>query len=80
MSDIIDIGFDTTNKVSYRNLDNLSKADLLPFELASHHYYVRIIVDDKPGVLEKYPLFFQKSNVVLSESCKIALMLIKQRL
>ena len=63
VSDIIDIGFDTTNKVSYRNLElTFQKADLLPFELTSHHYYVRIIVDDKPGVLEKVSTVFSKEQ------------------
>ena len=34
----------------------------MPFELTSHHYYVRIIVDDKPGVLEKVSTVFSKEQ------------------
>lgn len=63
VSDIIDIGFDSTNKVSYRNLElTFHKANLLPFELTSHQYYVRIIVEDKSGVLEKVSTVFSKEQ------------------
>ena len=64
VSDIIDICFDHTKNVSYRNLElTFQDATILPFEQTEHSYYLRIIVDDKPGVLEKISIVFSREKL-----------------
>lgn len=64
VSDIIDICFDHTNNVSYRNLElTFQSAEILPFEETQHCYYLRLIVDNQAGVLEKVSMVFSTEKI-----------------
>lgn len=68
ISDIIDISFGISQKISSRNLEtNFQPATIKPLNQTMSHYYIRLSVKNEPGVLEQISLQFSEKSISIEK-------------
>ena len=68
ISDVIDISFGISQKISSRNLEtNFQPASIKPLNQTMSHYYIRLSVKNEPGVLEQISLQFSEKSISIEK-------------
>jgi homoserine dehydrogenase len=68
ISDVIDLSFEFAQEASSRNLEtNFKKGTILPIEKTVSHYFLRILVSNQPGALEKVSLQFAEHAISIEK-------------
>ncbi|MBH37441.1 homoserine dehydrogenase [bacterium] len=68
ISDIMDISFGMSQKISSRNLEtNFQTSSIKPLKHTLSHYYIRLSVKNKPGVLEQISLQFSEKSISIEK-------------